>query len=89
MDYIGRYEKTIPALGLLPAVGAIGLGALLVVQGRILVELTHGQLATATEMPMSIPYLSLPVAGALMVLFGIEALFSKKPPAGHHAEVAE
>ena len=90
MDFVGQFHAKLPGVHLLPALAAIIIGVLLAVQGSVLVELAHDQLATASEMPMSIPYLCLPFAGALMALFGIEAILSPKaPPAPHHTAVPE
>ncbi|MGE8942247.1 TRAP transporter small permease [Leptospira interrogans] len=90
MDFVGQFQAKLPGIHLLPAMAAIVIGLLLVVQGSVLVELAHDQLATASEIPMSFPYLCLPFAGGLMVLFGIEAIVSPKAvPASHHAAVPE
>jgi TRAP-type transport system small permease protein len=51
------------------------VGCLLVYQGIIWLPLTSHQLATATQVPMSYIYLSLPLCGILIVLFGGEALY--------------
>jgi len=69
----------------LPAMAAIAIGLLLAVQGKVLLGLAAMQLATATPMPMSYPYAALPFAGVLMVVFGVEALWSPGPPAAPHA----
>ncbi len=90
MDFVGQYQAKLPGIQFLPALSAIVVGLLLVFQGSVLVELAHDQLATASEMPMSLPYLCLPFAGALMVLFGIEAILSPKLRAApQHIAVAE
>lgn len=60
----------------LPASSAIVTGALLIWQGLVLMNIAAMQLATATQIPMSIPYAGLPLGGALMLLFGIEAFLS-------------
>lgn len=74
----------------LPALAAILIGLLLAVQGKILVGLAAAQLATATQMPMSYPYLALPFSGVLMVVFGMEAMLGKGPaPVPHTASESE
>jgi TRAP-type C4-dicarboxylate transport system permease small subunit len=44
------------------------------------------QLATGTQIPMSIPYLCLPISGFLMVVFGLEALLGLGPTTPLHGE---
>lgn len=86
MDLAAQFQITSRWLERLPAAAAIVIGALLVVQGHILVNLAAVQLATATQLPMSYPYWCLPFSGLLMVVFGIEGLLGKGPgPFGHEA----
>ena len=63
-----------PLLARLPAVAAVLSGSLLVWQGGVLMKIASMQLATATQIPMSVPYAVLPLSGLLMLIFGIEAL---------------
>jgi len=74
MDLSTQFGVSAKWLNQLPACAAIGIGLLLFWQGLILVEITSMQLATGTQIPMSIPYLCLPVSGLFMALFGLEAL---------------
>jgi TRAP-type C4-dicarboxylate transport system permease small subunit len=56
-----------------------GLALLLLYQGVILVGLTAHQLATASQLPMSAVYVSLPLAGAIMLAFVVEAAICGPP----------
>ena len=53
------------------------VGLLLVWQGVIWLPITNHQLATATQVPMSWIYASLPLAGVLMILFALEAAYDE------------
>jgi TRAP-type C4-dicarboxylate transport system permease small subunit len=86
MDLSTQFGVSLKWLAQLPACAAVGIGMLLFWQGLILVELASMQLATATQIPMSVPYLCLPVSGFLMVIFGIEALLGLGPVKPLHAE---
>lgn len=86
MDLSTQFGVSLKWLAQLPACAAVGIGMLLFWQGLILVELASMQLATATQIPMSVPYLCLPVSGFLMVIFGIEALLGLSPVKPLHAE---
>ena len=86
MDLSTQFGISLKWLAQLPACAAVGIGMLLFWQGLILVELASMQLATATQIPMSVPYLCLPVSGFLMVIFGIEALLGLSPVKPLHAE---
>lgn len=48
---------------------------LLIIKGTELVLLTHRQLSTGMGLPMSIPYLSIPVGAVLSLLYILEAMF--------------
>lgn len=85
MDLAAQFGVASRWIEKLPALAAIVIGLLLAVQGKILVALAAAQLATATQMPMSYPYLALPFSGVLMVVFGIEALLGKSPAPAPHA----
>lgn len=61
------------ALRLLAFGCAAAIGALLLWQGLIWLPITDHQLATATQVPMSWIYASLPMAGLLILLFVVEA----------------
>ena len=86
MDLSAQFGISLKWLAQLPACAAVGIGMLLFWQGLILVDLASMQLATATQIPMSVPYLCLPVSGFLMVIFGIEALLGLSPVKPLHAE---
>ena len=86
MDLSTQFGISLKWLAQLPACAAVGIGMLLFWQGLILVNLASMQLATATQIPMSVPYLCLPVSGFLMVIFGIEALLGLSPVKPLHAE---
>ena len=86
MDLSTQFGISLKWLAQLPACAAVGIGMLLFWQGLILVDLASMQLATATQIPMSVPYLCLPVSGFLMVIFGIEALLGLSPVKPLHAE---
>ena len=87
MDLSTQFGISAKWISQLPACAAIGIGLLLFWQGIILVELAAMQLATASQLPMSIPYLCLPVSGFLMVIFGIEGFLGLSPPAPYHSEI--
>ena len=72
--WVGPKLKTMLSLATQVVFGIIGF--LLVWQGIILVKLTNFQYATATQMPMSWVYVSLPVSGFLMIFFVIERWIS-------------
>ena len=74
MDLSTQFGLSSKWLNHLPSYSAVGVGLLLFWQGLILVDLASMQLATGTQIPMSIPYLCLPVSGLFMALFGLEAL---------------
>ena len=86
MDLSTQFGISLKWLAQLPACAAVGIGMLLFWQGLILVELASMQLATATQIPMSVPYLCLPISGFLMMVFGIEALLGLGPAKPLHAE---
>ncbi len=86
MDLSTQFGVSLKWLAQLPACAAVGIGMLLFWQGLILVELASMQLATATQIPMSVPYLCLPISGFLMMIFGIEALLGLGPAKPLHAE---
>ena len=86
MDLSTQFGVSWKWLDQLPSCAAVGIGILLFWQGLILVELASMQLATATQIPMSIPYLCLPVSGFLMVIFGVEALLGLGPAIPLHGE---
>lgn len=86
MDLSTQFGVSLKWLAQLPACAAVGTGMLLFWQGLILVELASMQLATATQIPMSVPYLCLPISGFLMMIFGIEALLGLGPAKPLHAE---
>lgn len=86
MDLSTQFGISLKWLAQLPACAAVGIGMLLFWQGLILVELASMQLATATQIPMSVPYLCLPISGFLMMIFGIEALLGLGPTKPLHAE---
>lgn len=86
MDLSTQFGISLKWLAQLPACAAVGIGMLLFWQGLILVELASMQLATATQIPMSVPYLCLPISGFLMMIFGIEALLGLGPAKPLHAE---
>ena len=86
MDLSTQFGISLKWLAQLPSYAAVGIGMLLFWQGLILVDLASMQLATATQIPMSVPYLCLPVSGFLMVIFGIEALLGLSPVKPLHAE---
>ena len=86
MDLSTQFGISLKWLAHLPACAAVGIGMLLFWQGLILVELASMQLATATQIPMSVPYLCLPISGFLMMIFGIEALLGLGPARPLHAE---
>ena len=86
MDLSTQFGISLKWLAHLPACAAVGIGMLLFWQGLILVELASMQLATATQIPMSVPYLCLPISGFLMMIFGIEALLGLGPAKPLHAE---
>jgi len=86
MDLSTQFGISLKWLAQLPACAAVGIGMLLFWQGLILVELASMQLATATQIPMSVPYLCLPISGFLMMIFGIEALLGLGPARPLHAE---
>lgn len=86
MDLSTQFGVSLKWLAQLPACAAVGIGMLLFWQGLILVELASMQLATATQIPMSVPYLCLPISGFLMMIFGIEALLGLGPVKPLHAE---
>ena len=86
MDLSTQFGVSLKWLAQLPACAAVGIGMLLFWQGLILVELASMQLATATQLPMSVPYLCLPISGFLMMIFGIEALLGLGPAKPLHAE---
>jgi len=79
MDLAAQFGFTARWIERLPALAAIVIGALLAVQGHILVNLAAFQLATATQIPMSFPYWCLPFSGMLMMVFGVEGLLGKGP----------
>jgi TRAP-type C4-dicarboxylate transport system permease small subunit len=79
MDLYSQFGLSLKWLNDLPSYSAVGIGLLLFWQGLILVDLASMQLATATQIPMSIPYLCLPISGFLMVIFGVEALLGLSP----------
>lgn len=74
MDLSTQFGLSSKWLNHLPSYSAVGVGLLLFWQGIILVDLASMQLTTGTQIPMSIPYLCLPISGFLMVIFGVEAL---------------
>ena len=86
MDLSTQFGISLKWLAQLPACAAVGIGLLLFWQGVILVELASMQLAKATQIPMSVPYLCLPVSGFLMMIFGIESLLGLGPAKPLHAE---
>lgn len=86
MDFVGQFKLESGLLKALPGLAAIVIGALLAVQGTTLTLLAHDQIATASEIRMSIPYVCLPIGGAIMMLFGLEAALV--PPAAAHAPEA-
>ena len=86
MDLSTQFGISLKWLAQLPSCAAVGIGILLFWQGLILVELASMQLATATQIPMSVPYLCLPISGFLMVIFGIEALLGLGPARPPHPE---
>ena len=86
MDLSTQFGISLKWLAQLPACAAVGIGMLLFWQGLILVELASMQLSTATQIPMSVPYLCLPISGFLMMVFGIEALLGLGPAKPLHAE---
>jgi TRAP-type C4-dicarboxylate transport system permease small subunit len=86
MDLSTQFGVSLKWLNQLPSCAAVGVGLLLFWQGLILVELASMQLATGTQIPMSIPYLCLPISGFLMVVFGLEALLGLGPTTPLHGE---
>jgi len=79
MDLSAQFGVSLKWLDQLPSYAAVGIGLLLFWQGFILVDLASMQLATGTQIPMSIPYLCLPISGFLMMIFGVEALLGLSP----------
>jgi TRAP-type C4-dicarboxylate transport system permease small subunit len=88
MDFVGQFKLRSRILDGLPAAAAIVIGLLLAVQGSILTALAHDQIATASEIPMSIPYLCLPIGGLIMIVFGIEAVLSPRAAPLHGQDLA-
>jgi TRAP-type C4-dicarboxylate transport system permease small subunit len=87
MDLSTQFGLSVKWLDRLPSCAAVGIGMLLFWQGLILVDLASMQLATGTQIPMSIPYLCLPISGFLMMVFGIEALLGLSPAKPLHGEI--
>ena len=69
------------AAGVLASGAVMALGALLVWQGRFLVELGHLQTTPVMGLSKAYVYASMPVGGALIVLFAAAALGSRRPDA--------
>ena len=86
MDLSTQFGLSAKWLNQLPAYSALSIGALLFWQGLILVELAGMQLATASQLPMSVPYICLPVSGFLMMIFGLEGLLGLSPTNPLHGE---
>jgi len=80
---VDRLPPALQATARVVSVAAIaGFGALLIWQGRLLVEL--GQFQTTPVMGLSKQwiYASMPVGGALMILYAVPLLW-RRPPAAH------
>jgi TRAP-type C4-dicarboxylate transport system permease small subunit len=66
-------------------VSRISVGAILAVVlwgGIRLVVVTHFQLSPALQIPMSVPYLSVPVGAAIMVIHLLASFFEDRVDAG-------
>lgn len=70
-------DKVKNAIEFLTNTLVIAFFLLIIIYGSNLVAMTYKQSSAGLGIPMSYPYLALPVGGALMLLFTIEAIIKK------------